>query len=69
MSDEVYFQSIILVIIVQASHARIAAPKTLLGLPELTLGVIPGSGGMNSSNILFVNSLGSISKETIFSFH
>ncbi|XP_042060407.1 peroxisomal fatty acid beta-oxidation multifunctional protein AIM1-like [Salvia splendens] len=28
-----------------ASHARIAAPNTLLGLPELTLGVIPGSGG------------------------
>ncbi|XP_047940459.1 peroxisomal fatty acid beta-oxidation multifunctional protein AIM1 [Salvia hispanica] len=28
-----------------AAHARIAAPKTLLGLPELTLGVIPGSGG------------------------
>ncbi|KAL7093597.1 hypothetical protein ACP275_11G049200 [Erythranthe tilingii] len=26
-------------------HARIAAPKTQLGLPELTLGVIPGSGG------------------------
>ncbi|KAG8367388.1 hypothetical protein BUALT_Bualt16G0066800 [Buddleja alternifolia] len=26
-------------------HARIAAPKTPLGLPELTLGVIPGSGG------------------------
>ncbi|XP_041998095.1 peroxisomal fatty acid beta-oxidation multifunctional protein AIM1-like isoform X2 [Salvia splendens] len=28
-----------------AAHARIATPKTLLGLPELTLGVIPGSGG------------------------
>ncbi|KAL1563381.1 hypothetical protein AAHA92_05853 [Salvia divinorum] len=27
------------------SHARIVAPNTLLGLPELTLGVIPGSGG------------------------
>ncbi|CAI0390042.1 unnamed protein product [Linum tenue] len=27
------------------SHARIAAPRTQLGLPELTLGVIPGSGG------------------------
>ncbi|KAK4433022.1 Peroxisomal fatty acid beta-oxidation multifunctional protein AIM1 [Sesamum alatum] len=26
-------------------HARIAAPRTQLGLPELTLGVIPGSGG------------------------
>ncbi|KAI9119211.1 hypothetical protein K1719_009886 [Acacia pycnantha] len=26
-------------------HARISAPRTLLGLPELTLGVIPGSGG------------------------
>ncbi|XP_051113772.1 peroxisomal fatty acid beta-oxidation multifunctional protein AIM1 [Andrographis paniculata] len=26
-------------------HARIAAPKVQLGLPELTLGVIPGSGG------------------------
>ncbi|KAL8498016.1 hypothetical protein ACS0TY_021384 [Phlomoides rotata] len=26
-------------------HARVAASKTLLGLPELTLGIIPGSGG------------------------
>ncbi|XP_073043286.1 peroxisomal fatty acid beta-oxidation multifunctional protein AIM1-like [Primulina eburnea] len=26
-------------------HARIAAPKAQLGLPELSLGVIPGSGG------------------------
>ncbi|GER45401.1 fatty acid oxidation complex subunit alpha [Striga asiatica] len=28
-----------------ACHARVAAPKAQLGLPELTLGVIPGSGG------------------------
>ncbi|GFP94740.1 peroxisomal fatty acid beta-oxidation multifunctional protein aim1 [Phtheirospermum japonicum] len=28
-----------------ACHARIAAPKAQLGLPELTLGIIPGSGG------------------------
>ncbi|KAI3443776.1 hypothetical protein Pfo_000441 [Paulownia fortunei] len=28
-----------------ACHARIAANKTQLGLPELNLGVIPGSGG------------------------
>jgi len=28
-----------------ACHARIAAPKTQLGLPELTLGIIPGLGG------------------------
>ncbi|CAI0628816.1 unnamed protein product [Linum tenue] len=27
------------------SHARVAAPRTQLGLPELTLGVIPGFGG------------------------
>ncbi|KAL0315647.1 UNVERIFIED_CONTAM: Peroxisomal fatty acid beta-oxidation multifunctional protein AIM1 [Sesamum radiatum] len=26
-------------------HGRIAAPRTQLGLPELTLGVLPGSGG------------------------
>ncbi|KAF8388966.1 hypothetical protein HHK36_025650 [Tetracentron sinense] len=26
-------------------HARVASPKTQLGLPELTLGVIPGFGG------------------------
>ncbi|KAF5742977.1 peroxisomal fatty acid beta-oxidation multifunctional protein AIM1 isoform X1 [Tripterygium wilfordii] len=26
-------------------HARVATPKTQLGLPELTLGVIPGFGG------------------------
>ncbi|MBA0777468.1 hypothetical protein Gotri_005483 [Gossypium trilobum] len=29
-------------------HARISAPKTQLGLPELTLGVIPGLGGTQS---------------------
>ena len=28
-----------------ACHYRIAAPGTRLGLPELTLGVIPGAGG------------------------
>ncbi|XP_056859296.1 peroxisomal fatty acid beta-oxidation multifunctional protein AIM1-like [Raphanus sativus] len=28
-----------------ACHARVAAPKAQLGLPELTLGVIPGFGG------------------------
>ncbi|KAM3321042.1 peroxisomal fatty acid beta-oxidation multifunctional protein AIM1 [Capsicum chacoense] len=28
-----------------ACHARIAAPRTQLGLPELSLGVLPGSGG------------------------
>ncbi|MFN3276623.1 MAG: 3-hydroxyacyl-CoA dehydrogenase NAD-binding domain-containing protein [Paracoccus sp. (in: a-proteobacteria)] len=28
-----------------ACHARIAAPGTKLGLPEVTLGIIPGSGG------------------------
>ncbi|XP_038890034.1 peroxisomal fatty acid beta-oxidation multifunctional protein AIM1 [Benincasa hispida] len=28
-----------------ASHARIAVPKVQLGLPELSLGVIPGFGG------------------------
>ncbi|XP_027357964.1 peroxisomal fatty acid beta-oxidation multifunctional protein AIM1 [Abrus precatorius] len=26
-------------------HARVAAPRTQLGLPELTLGIIPGFGG------------------------
>lgn len=29
----------------QGCHARVAAPRTQLGLPELTLGVIPGFGG------------------------
>ncbi|KAF7819802.1 peroxisomal fatty acid beta-oxidation multifunctional protein aim1-like [Senna tora] len=29
-------------------HARIAAPRTQLGLPELTLGIIPGFGGISS---------------------
>ncbi|KAH0863516.1 hypothetical protein HID58_080727 [Brassica napus] len=28
-----------------ACHARVAAPKAQLGLPELTLGIIPGFGG------------------------
>lgn len=31
--------------IMQASHARIAVSRAQLGLPELSLGVIPGSGG------------------------
>lgn len=31
--------------VAMACHARIAAPKTQLGLPELTLGIIPGFGG------------------------
>uniref|UniRef100_A0A0A9CFP4 Uncharacterized protein n=1 Tax=Arundo donax TaxID=35708 RepID=A0A0A9CFP4_ARUDO len=31
--------------IVQACHARISSPEAQLGLPELTLGIIPGSGG------------------------
>lgn len=31
--------------VAMACHARIAAPKTQLGLPELSLGVIPGFGG------------------------
>ncbi|CAI8601302.1 unnamed protein product [Vicia faba] len=26
-------------------HARVAVPKAQLGLPELTLGIIPGFGG------------------------
>jgi len=30
----------------QACHARISAPKAQLGLPELSLGVIPGFGGV-----------------------
>lgn len=30
---------------VQGCHARVVAPKTQLGLPELTLGIIPGFGG------------------------
>lgn len=32
--------------LMQGCHARIATPKTQIGLPELTLGVIPGDGGM-----------------------
>jgi 3-hydroxyacyl-CoA dehydrogenase len=28
-----------------ACHYRVAAPKTLLGLPEVKLGILPGSGG------------------------
>lgn len=40
---------LIFVILMQGCHARIAAPRTQLGLPELSLGVIPGFGGMASS--------------------
>ncbi|KAJ0881696.1 putative isomerase, 3-hydroxyacyl-CoA dehydrogenase, Enoyl-CoA hydratase [Helianthus annuus] len=31
--------------VAMACHARIAAPKTQLGLPELSLGIMPGFGG------------------------
>jgi enoyl-CoA hydratase/carnithine racemase len=30
---------------IQGCHARISTPEAQLGLPELTLGVIPGFGG------------------------
>lgn len=29
----------------QGCHARISAPKAQLGLPELSLGIMPGFGG------------------------
>lgn len=29
----------------QGCHARVSTPEAQLGLPELTLGVIPGFGG------------------------
>jgi hypothetical protein len=32
-------------VFMQSCHARIASPKSQLGLPELQLGVIPGAGG------------------------
>lgn len=38
----------------QSCHARIAAPKTQLGLPELTLGIIPGYGGKLHPSLDFV---------------
>jgi hypothetical protein len=34
-----------LLFLLQASNARVAVPKAQLGLPELTLGIIPGLGG------------------------
>lgn len=52
--SEVTLISSYLVYIVQACHARIAAPKTLLGLPELTLGIIPGSGGTTACYFIFL---------------
>ena len=33
----------------QGCHARVAAPRAQLGLPELSLGVIPGFGGIATS--------------------
>lgn len=41
---------LILVILIQGCHARIATPRTQLGLPELSLGVIPGFGGIATSD-------------------
>lgn len=31
--------------VLQGCHARVAAPRAQLGLPELSLGVMPGFGG------------------------
>ncbi|XP_039018390.1 peroxisomal fatty acid beta-oxidation multifunctional protein AIM1-like [Hibiscus syriacus] len=35
-------------------HARIAAPRTQLGLPELSLGVVPGFGGIETPLYMFI---------------
>lgn len=40
----------------QGCHARIATPRTQLGLPELTLGVIPGFGGTVTNISIYYNS-------------
>lgn len=37
----------------QGCHARISTPEAQLGLPELTLGVIPGFGGNYNFFALF----------------
>ena len=34
-----------------ACHYRVAAPGTKFGLPEVTLGIIPGAGGQQASYI------------------
>lgn len=39
------YKCFILVSLLQGCHARIAAPGAQLGLPELSLGIIPGGGG------------------------
>ncbi|KAK9071962.1 hypothetical protein SSX86_008393 [Deinandra increscens subsp. villosa] len=39
------FMKVFSVCFKQGCHARIAAPKAQLGLPELSLGIIPGAGG------------------------
>lgn len=48
----------------QGCHARIAAPRAQLGLPELTLGIIPGFGGAISE--LIYTYIGSCSVENTF---
>lgn len=42
----------------QSCHARIATPETQFGLPELTLGVIPGFGGNLCSLQKFLFNIG-----------
>lgn len=42
--------------LLQGCHARIATPEVQLGLPELTLGVIPGFGGTAASPCIWIRS-------------
>jgi enoyl-CoA hydratase/3-hydroxyacyl-CoA dehydrogenase len=45
---------------IQGCHARISTPEAQLGLPELTLGIIPGFGGTDTSvpeNIVLVTTM------------
>lgn len=66
---------LLLITFIQSCHARISSPKAQLGLPELTLGVMPGGGGAFFSLFLphmfifYFRVIFSISGEFTFSKH
>jgi hypothetical protein len=42
----IYIYIFLIILLHQACHARISTPTAQIALPELTIGIIPGFGGM-----------------------